>query len=68
MATIFWKQRTVASVFFTEAMISLVVGMQTYYAASIIKNNKGAFDALVEALSRQAPVEECVATIEAAVK
>ncbi|GAQ85236.1 hypothetical protein KFL_002250160 [Klebsormidium nitens] len=40
----------------------------TYYAASVIKNNKASFDALVEALSRQAPVEECVAAIEAAAK
>lgn len=43
-----------------------LLSVQTLYAASVIKNNKAAFDALVEALSRQAPVEECVAAIEGA--
>ncbi|CAI5484878.1 unnamed protein product [Closterium sp. Yama58-4] len=34
------------------------------YAASLIKNNSKSFDALMEAMARDAPVEECIAAIE----
>ncbi|CAI5972270.1 unnamed protein product [Closterium sp. NIES-65] len=34
------------------------------YAASLIKNNSKSFDALMEAMAREAPVEECIAAIE----
>ncbi|CAI5503570.1 unnamed protein product, partial [Closterium sp. Naga37s-1] len=34
------------------------------YAASLIKNNAKSFDALMEAMAREAPVEVCIAAIE----
>ncbi|CAI7795921.1 unnamed protein product [Closterium sp. NIES-54] len=34
------------------------------YAASLIKNNSNSFDALMQAMAREAPVEECIAAIE----
>ncbi|GJP29409.1 hypothetical protein CLOM_g16675 [Closterium sp. NIES-68] len=39
---------------------------QVLYAASLIKNNAKSFDALMEAMAREAPVEECIAAIETA--